>query len=382
MLPPVDDNVFKNNPRFEKLYNTITTSILNSDGSTKIDPSVKQRDAVCQELKAYHLKAARVHLLRNAISTAIPTQTSQTTKQEDEDQQQRQRQYQHRRTTSRSQPQAQTTPPTPSLPPDLVELLTLIPPFLNNASTLPPSSVTLLLTSPPFTELPTLFPKLIDVVSARLTAQAKTLARVLRPSTNPSYIHRVIPSLPSIASTLVSDLAGSKTQLSAARRAATAALTRHLQQHTEALTLLLRALDAKHGPVAASSELRAAQARADAQEWALAAEALLWETRRQAYPPEARAALANYRQHLRDAGRRLEDGARVREAELADYGVDVDGQNQNRGRGGGSRIRTRGRRGTATVDENKERVMREMGRVWREMETRLNEIQGDLNRLR
>ncbi|KAI1123078.1 hypothetical protein F5Y10DRAFT_61573 [Nemania abortiva] len=413
MIPPVDENVLKHNPRFEKLYNTITTSILNSDGSTKIDPSAKHRDAVCQELKAYRLKAARVHLIRAAISTAIPTRIPQAAKQEDGGQQRqlKQRQsQQHRRTKSQSQPQTQTQTQTsqaqaqaqaqtqaqaqaqtPPLPPDLVELLVLIPPFLNNASTLPPSSVALLLASPPFTELPALFPKLLDAVSSRLTAQAKALARVLSPTTNPSYIHRVIPSLPSIAATLVSELAASRAQLSAARLAATAALTRHLQQHTEALALLLRALEAKHGPVAASSELRASAARHDAQAWALAAEALLWETRQQAYPPEARAALANYRQHLRDAGRRLEDGARVREAELADYGVDVDSQNDNGGdygddedrAGGRSRARrARGGRGTATADENKERMMREIARVWREMETRLKEIQGDLNRLR
>ncbi|KAI1276482.1 hypothetical protein F5Y07DRAFT_137514 [Xylaria sp. FL0933] len=385
MLPPVDDSVLKNNPRFEKLYNTITTSILNPDGSTKTDPSAKQRDAVCQELHAYRLKAARIHLLRTAISTAIPNQTTQSQPAKQEagtEQQKHQSQYQHKRSKSRlqPQPQAQTKQTTtPALPPDLAQLLLLIPAFLNNASTLQPSSLSLLLTSPPFTELPTLFPDLTALVSARLTSQAKTLARVLSPSTNPSYIHRVIPSLPSIANTLISDLATSKTALSRARLVATSSLTEYLGQHTEALTLVLRALEAKHDLVATSSELRAAQAYQEAQAWAMAAEALLWETRYLAYPPEARAALLHYRQHLRDAGRRLEDASRVREAELADYGVDVDRRDYSQ-IPGERRPRGRGRR--ATVDENKETKMREMARVWREMETRLKEIQGDLSRLR
>ncbi|KAI1112965.1 hypothetical protein F5Y14DRAFT_237714 [Nemania sp. NC0429] len=389
MLLPIDDSVLQSNPRFEKLYNTITTSILNPDGSTKIDPCAKQRDAVRQELKAYRLKAARVQLLRAALSTAIPQQQQQQQQHhhhqlprlgqhekgdgdEAEQQQQKRGHVQHRRTKSRPQP------PTPSLPPDLTELLILLPPFLNNASTLLPSSVTLLLASPPFTSLPALFPQIVDIVSARLTAQAKALARVLSPTTNPSYVHRVIPSLPSIASTLAADLAALRLKLSRARLATTTALTRHLHRHTEALAVLLRALEAKHGPVSASSELRALDARQEAQAWALASEALLWETRRQAYPPEARAALANYRQHLRDAGRRLEDGARVREAELADYGVDVGSRRRD------SRLPGRERRGTTTAstDKSKERTMREMARLWREMETRLNEIRGDLNRLR
>ncbi|KAI1734576.1 hypothetical protein F4680DRAFT_437947 [Xylaria scruposa] len=380
MLPPVDDRILKNNPRFEKLYNTITTSTLNPDGSTKMDPAALQRDAVRQELKAYRLKAARVQLICTALSTAVPTQTTKSTDQE----QQQPRKDQHRRLKSRSQPQQPHTSQitTPPFPPDLLELLILLPPFLNTASTLPSSSLSLLLSNPPFTDLPALFPRVLELVSARLTAQAKTLARVLSPSTNPSYIHRAIPSLPSIAHTLVCDLAATRTTLSRARMAATAALTRHLAQHTEALTLLLAALETKHaGLVARSSELRAEATRRTAQTWALAAETLLWETRFLAYPPEARAALVSYRQHLRDAGRRLEDTSRTREDELADYGVDVE-KRAKRESGLGAKVQQKRHRRRTTVDESKERTMREMARVWREMETRLREIQGDLNRLR
>ncbi|KAK5635049.1 hypothetical protein RRF57_010761 [Xylaria bambusicola] len=389
MLPPVDNSVLTNNPRFKKLYNTITTSILNPDGSTKLDPSVKQRDAVREELKAYRLKAARVHLLRAAISTAASSQTTTAAapnQESDQGHQKQQNRYQQRHPRSRQPSQLQAPQTQHSLPPDLLQLLLLLPAFLNNASSLTPSSVSLLLTSPPFTSLPALFPQIAALASSRLAADAKTLARVLSPSTNPSYIHRAIPSLPSIASTLVSDLASSKTALSHARLAATASLAQHHTAHTEALRLLLRALEAKHSVVARISELRALEASQTAQAWATAAEALLWETRHRVYPPQARAALLHYRQHLLDAGRRLEDGSRTREAELADYGVDVNskrrksltmagGDNPQQPRGG------RGRRGTV-VDENKERTMREMARVWREMETRLQEINGDLNRLR
>ncbi|KAI1434040.1 hypothetical protein GGR50DRAFT_450258 [Xylaria sp. CBS 124048] len=372
MLPLIDDNILKKNPRFEKLYNTLTTEILNADGSTKIDPSAERRDAVRQELKAYRLKAARVHLLRTAISTAVSDQASQPK----QDEHQRVRGQQHGRSNSRAQ--SQSRPQTPALPSDLVQLLLLIPAFLNNASTLPPDSVACLLSSPPFTDLPLLFPRLIDVISARLIAQAKTLARVLSPTTNPSYIHRVIPTLPTITSTLITDVEETKPQeLSRARLAVTYTLTRYLADHTEALTLLLNALEAKHGPVAKSSELRALAAATDAQTWATAAEALLWEMRQMVYPPDARAALVNYRQHLRDAGRRLEDGALVREVELADYGVAVDASSS-----ASQDVRSHRRGRSRAADENKERTLREMARIWREMETRLREIQGDLHRLR
>lgn len=165
----------------------------------------------------------------------------------------------------------------------------------------------------------------------------------------------------STTSSLQSALQSSSLALSASRRRATHDLVVHLTQHTRALSHLLRVLEAKHGPAARSAELRAADAALAARAWALATEALLWDSRQAVYPPEARRALANYRRHLADARMRLGDAIRVREAELEEYGVAV----------------VEGGRG----DEGKERTMREMARVWREMETRLEEVRGDLNRL-
>jgi hypothetical protein len=54
MLPPVEDAVLRNNPQFAALYSTLTTTILNPDGSTKNDPAAKERSAIrevrCQPL--------------------------------------------------------------------------------------------------------------------------------------------------------------------------------------------------------------------------------------------------------------------------------------------------------------------------------------------
>lgn len=46
MLPPVDTSLLAANPAFEQLYNSLTTTVLNSDGSTKNDPAAQQREAV------------------------------------------------------------------------------------------------------------------------------------------------------------------------------------------------------------------------------------------------------------------------------------------------------------------------------------------------
>ncbi len=46
MFPPVEDAVLQNNPEFATLYNTLTTVILNPNGSTKNEPAAKEREAV------------------------------------------------------------------------------------------------------------------------------------------------------------------------------------------------------------------------------------------------------------------------------------------------------------------------------------------------
>lgn len=46
MFPPIDDAVLENNPDFANLYKTLTTVILNPNGSTKEDAGAKEREAV------------------------------------------------------------------------------------------------------------------------------------------------------------------------------------------------------------------------------------------------------------------------------------------------------------------------------------------------
>lgn len=46
MFPPVEDSVLQKSPGFASLYSTLTTIVLNPDGSTKDDPAAKERAAV------------------------------------------------------------------------------------------------------------------------------------------------------------------------------------------------------------------------------------------------------------------------------------------------------------------------------------------------
>lgn len=75
------------------------------------------------------------------------------------------------------------------------------------------------------------------------------------------------------------------------------------------------------------------------------------------YTPEARAALRTYAEHLRDGRARLGMRGRDAEAVLRGYGVGRE-------------------------DGGKERVMREIARVWGEMEREGVEVRRDIERLR
>ncbi|KAI1471859.1 uncharacterized protein F4812DRAFT_196620 [Daldinia caldariorum] len=372
MLPPLDEAVLKQNPDFDRLYKTLTTSLLNPDGSTRSnDPAAKKREAVHNELRAYRLKATKQHLLRRAIAAAAsPEPSSRTNANSSAASSKLQPPQQdlsqpNRRT--RPRPQTQTSTQTQAPPAEILDLLLLLPPFLSNPTSLSPSALALLLSRPPFSDLPSLFPLLTATISTTLSRQAGSLARVLNPHTNPSYIHRSVPALASTTTALLSTISSSSLALSLARQRAAYDLASHLSQHAAIIAQLVRVLESKHGPAARSAELRAEEANLSVRAWTLAAEALLWDARRTVYPPEARRALINYKRHLGNARMRLADTLRMRQVELEDYGV-TPAEN--------------GGHGDVGEQSNKERTMREMARVWREMESRLHEVKGDLDRLR
>ncbi|KAL8380816.1 hypothetical protein RB595_005215 [Gaeumannomyces hyphopodioides] len=376
MLPPIDDAVLQSNPEFATLYNTLTTAVLNDDGSTINDPSSKERDAIREKLKKHRLKAAKHHLLLDALSTVSPPPPA-------EPKPQLQQPKRTATSTASALPSSnQSTTSTDQLPQPLIDLLLLLPPLLSASATDPdrqppldPATLDLLLTSPPLSDLPALLPRLWPLLSAFLQTSALSLARHAHPSTNPSYLHRHLPTLgPSIASSTAA-LSASGRDLTRARLDAAAAVADLQARRAEALGALARALEARHGAPARSVELRAAEVALRARHDEAAAEAALWAARADVYAPDASAALAAYAAHLRDSRVRLAEGCRSRLAELAEYGVVVPEEGDEGGGGGG------GGGGDEQNVSAKERTMREMARVFGEMERETEDIQRDLDRL-
>jgi hypothetical protein len=298
------------------------------------------------------LKATKKHLLKHAIATAPLVSSQPPAKQLG---------------WNKARPQKPSSKEAMQLPPELLDLLMVIPPFLDRGHSMRADDLELLLSSPPFSDFATILPQLSRYVSSHLTTQARGLARVMHPTTNPSFIHRAIPHMFSTTEALLSTISSNRAALTSTRLAATGDVVHHLNKHTESLLLLLRALEDKHGIVAQSSMLRASDASLEAKLWAASMGIFLSEARANIYPPESQMALRNYQRHLRDAQMQLSNKLRTREQELGEYGVFISTEE--------------GGLGIGRADKAREHRLREMARVRREMENRLKEINGDLMRL-
>lgn len=242
-----------------------------------------------------------------------------------------------------------------------MDLLLLLPPLLTSAEQLSPESISLLLSSPPFSSLDRLLPDLASLVSTNLQSSAVQLARAAYPATNASFLHRHIASVPSHVRNLASAANEQSTSLAGARLEAANSLVSLLEKHTEALTHLVRALEAKHGGIARSLELRGADVALAAERGEVDAETALWTVRKDVYSQEVRIALTNYANHVRDGQRRLREAARTAKGELAEYGVQQDEDDG---------------------DAVKERRFREIARAHRDVRRQIDEAKRDLNRLR
>jgi uncharacterized membrane protein YccC len=163
--------------------------------------------------------------------------------------------------------------------------------------------------------------------------------------------------LPQNIAALVTDIRTAKTDLVKARLSTASAVVSLLNKHSFALAALIRALEAKHGVVARSLELRAAEQALDAQKGEADAQTAMWNVTNGVYTPEVVTALKNYAAHLHDAGNRTREAIRGMVSELEGYGVGVEGE------------------------EGRERTMREMARIYREMGRQVEEARGDLDRL-
>lgn len=202
-----------------------------------------------------------------------------------------------------------------------------MPSFLDTVDTLPHDSIALLLSSPPLSDFEALLPDLADLISSNLHASALGLARLAHPATNPTYLHRYVASLPKDFANLNASLVAAEETLKTARIRTITSLTNLLQLFSECLTCLVRTLEAKHGVIARSLELRASDVSLDAQRAEKQAEQTLLKLRKEVYTPESISALQHYVTHLKDANTRVAEKVRDLQVDLEAYD-DEDSQDE------------------------------------------------------
>ncbi|RDA92262.1 hypothetical protein CP533_5760 [Ophiocordyceps camponoti-saundersi (nom. inval.)] len=319
MFPPLEEETLRNNPVFASLYSSLTHNFLHPDGSTRHDEAAEERAAVEQELDRRRLATAKDNLIEHALSIAHLEQGS--------------------------------------LPEPLLELLLLLPPLLALEKPPSPESVDILLRSRPLCEWETLLPKVTSLTSSSLHSTALNLARVCHPTTNASYLHRRISRLPEDYSTIRTELAAAKRSLTASRMRILAALSRLLGCYTQSLVHLVRSLEAKHGVVARSLELRASDVCLRAQRTDVEASVAVYEINRDLYPHQAVDALRNYVQSLKNSKLQVADRVRRLRADLGEYGVGVAG------------------------GEDKDQTLTEMAAVYRDLIVQIADVKSRLKRL-
>ncbi|RFU25406.1 hypothetical protein B7463_g10940, partial [Scytalidium lignicola] len=336
MIPPVEDSILQSNPRFATLYSNLGTNILNPSGSTKNHPTQKERDATTEALRSARFQAAKAHLLKDALgSLDLSTSNASTT------------------TTKASSKTQQQDP----LPEELVQLIVLLSVRLSTPN-LPPSSLAILESTEPYTSLSQYLPTISQFISQQLQAQARALARIASPTTNSSFIHRTVPKLPQNIRTQQESIAAQKTDLATRRNALVSKATVVLSLYYVATTTVVRSLEqVKHGVLARNAKTKAEFLATSARLEEYNAKNLELSARKIVYTEELNQALENYMENLRDGRERLAQRKRVAERELWSYGVGRE-------------------------EGDKEKIMKEIARVYKELNKEIKEVSRDVERLK
>ncbi|RHZ50065.1 uncharacterized protein CDV56_103197 [Aspergillus thermomutatus] len=67
MIPPCDPVILENNPQFRKLYQHLTTNLLNADGSTRANDEQPVRKAVLEELRSCRVRSATKQIKQQTL---------------------------------------------------------------------------------------------------------------------------------------------------------------------------------------------------------------------------------------------------------------------------------------------------------------------------
>lgn len=248
--------------------------------------------------------------------------------------------------------------PKASLPPELVEQILLLSSHLNTPR-LEASSERLLESTEQWDSLPHNIPQIASLLSSHIQTRALLLARILSPTTNPSYLHRTIPKLCTTTTSTRHQINSKKEELAARRNALVTQTLQVLEQYQQATSLTISHLElTTHGALSRHLKAKSEYLALQALSMSLLVKEKETKARKMVYTEQVQEALTNYLQHLRIERERLSERGRDAERVLWSYGVGRDG--------GGE----------------KEKVMKEVARMYGKLKSEMKGVQRDVARLR
>ncbi|KAJ5138779.1 uncharacterized protein N7515_003627 [Penicillium bovifimosum] len=320
MIPPCDPSILDHNPQFQRLYETLTTSILNPDASTRAQSKSSARTAVGEiQSSKKRIKERMLRQLAFAPDSSLPAE------------------YHDNLTIITLYLETPTNAieldtPNPDteakkaddalslLAPDIEAFYSNLPAFISAFSNTLSSAIQDLRALANADTDTAIIPD-ADAPAARSNHHARARARDRRVRTS-------MAPVPLLSSQLQARMRALRqmqlSDLPVARRKMAATAAEVVDMRARVLERTVVTLErAKHGALARATKAKAEHLALVAQNLEGKLEVTKLEVAATLYTPETIAALTRYRQHLRQTKERLEDQRKVALEELRAYG-DVD----------------------------------------------------------
>ncbi|KAJ5272179.1 hypothetical protein N7524_005448 [Penicillium chrysogenum] len=324
MIPPCDPSILEQNPQFKRLYENLTTSLLNPDASTRAHSANPGRIAVVEELKECQTQKAKKrikeHMLRQLAfapdsnlpaechdNLAIITLYLETPSSAIEP------------TTSKPETEPKKQDEALSLlGPDIEAFYTNIPAFILPFSKALSSSIRDLRALSTANTDPATAPDTEAPATQHSNHNARVRARDRRVRTSiapvPPLSSQLQARIRLLRNTQLSELPVARRKMAATAAEVVAVRARVLER---TVVILERA---KHGALARATKAKAENLAVVAQGVEGKLEVTKLEIAATLYTPETLAALARYRQHLRQTKERLQHRQKMTVQELRAYG--------------------------------------------------------------
>ncbi|KAJ5160823.1 uncharacterized protein N7482_007827 [Penicillium canariense] len=327
MIPPCDPSILEHNPQFRRLYENLTTTLLNTDGSTRSDAAEPARKAAVEDLKQCQLRSVKRRIkertLRHLafasdsvlsdecrdnitlISIYLETPCTLIDPNTPQD--------------APSQSQTKIQDDTLSLlAPSISTFYTNIPTFIVHFSSHLSNTLSALRALSATSDANTDTAPKHHAAQPRADHQSRARARDRRVRTSMAPV----PPLASQLRARVDALRATQlSSLPAARREMAAVAAEVMSVRATIIERMVVILErAKHGVLARATRARAEHLATVAQGIEGKVEVAKLEIAATLYTPETLAALSRYREHLRDTRVRLDEQKALAIEELEQYG--------------------------------------------------------------